>query len=87
MNRFPLLLPTLLVLSASAVRLPAQGSDALPSISAEEIREHVKFLASDALAGRGAGTEGDRGAENYIAGPPSSPPTSRGSTGRCGSRR
>ncbi len=36
-------------------------------ITAEDIRAHVKYLASDELEGRGSGTEGNRKAAQYIA--------------------
>src|SRR4051794_8858230 len=36
-------------------------------ISGEKIRAHVKYLASDELAGRGVGTNGEKLATNYIA--------------------
>src|SRR4051794_38504130 len=36
-------------------------------ISDENIRAHVKYLASDELAGRGVGTNGEKLATNYIA--------------------
>jgi hypothetical protein len=38
-----------------------------PEITAEELRQHVKYLASDELEGRGSGTEGNRKAAAYIA--------------------
>jgi Zn-dependent M28 family amino/carboxypeptidase len=37
------------------------------TITADEIRAHVRFLASDLLEGRGPGTRGDALAEAYIA--------------------
>lgn len=38
-----------------------------PEITAAELKEHVKYLASDELEGRGSGTEGNRKAAAYIA--------------------
>jgi Peptidase family M28/PDZ domain len=38
-----------------------------PAITADELRAHVKYLASDELEGRGSGTEGNRKAAGYIA--------------------
>lgn len=37
------------------------------AITAAELQEHVRYLASDELEGRGAGTEGSRKAREYIA--------------------
>ncbi|MCX7642847.1 MAG: M28 family peptidase [Armatimonadetes bacterium] len=37
------------------------------AITATELKEHVRYLASDELAGRAAGTEGSQIARNYIA--------------------
>ncbi|MBV9268427.1 MAG: M28 family peptidase [Acidobacteriaceae bacterium] len=51
------------VLPALAVAAFAQQ----PDISAEKIREHVKYLASDQLEGRGVGTHGEKLATEYIA--------------------
>lgn len=52
-----------LVLTLTAWILPAQDLH----ISGDKIREHVKYLASDALEGRGVGTKGGRLATEYIA--------------------
>lgn len=46
---------------------PAAAGIARPSVSVDRLREHVEVLASDRLAGRLAGTEGIRLAEEYIA--------------------
>src|SRR6266545_2399720 len=62
-----LAIPALILLALPA-RLFAEDRDGPSPITAEEIREYVKFLASDDLSGRGAGTEGDQRAEKYIAG-------------------
>jgi hypothetical protein len=77
-GRFRLLLgiAAFLILAASPVAL--QGSDHLAagqasigstaaSISEERISEHIKFLASDELRGRRAGTPDADRAANYIA--------------------
>src|SRR4051812_39441310 len=37
-------------------------------ISGDRIREHIKYLASDKLEGRGVGTRGETLATDYIAG-------------------
>ncbi|MEX2190893.1 MAG: M28 family peptidase [Bacteroidota bacterium] len=38
-----------------------------PEITADELRNHIRFLASDKLEGRGTGTEGERLASEYLA--------------------
>ena len=38
-----------------------------PEITSQELREHIKYLASDELAGRKTGEEGNRKAARYIA--------------------
>jgi len=48
-----------------ATPLAAQTSGS--AITAPELREHVKYLASDELEGRGSGTEGNATAAIYIA--------------------
>src|ERR1039457_333716 len=45
--------------------LPGVAQDA--GISAERIREHTRFLASDLLEGRGTGARGGEIAAEYIA--------------------
>src|SRR5450759_5003560 len=47
------------------VALPILAQDS--AISAERIREHTRFLASDLLEGRGTGTRGGEIATEYIA--------------------
>jgi Zn-dependent M28 family amino/carboxypeptidase len=49
------------------VRLTAAEREAASRISANELRAHIRFLASDLLEGRGPGTRGDRLAQEYIA--------------------
>ena len=48
---------------------PASGQEeaSAPNISASSIEAHIRFLASDALAGRDAGSEGYVIAANYVA--------------------
>ena len=50
---------------AASPLLPAQTST--PEITAAELREHVKYLASDELQGRASGTQGNIDAAIYIA--------------------
>jgi len=47
--------------------IPTAVRPALDAFSAEAIRAHDWFLASDLLEGRGPGTRGDELAQNYIA--------------------
>jgi len=43
-----------------------QSQQQTPEITAEELRGHVRYLASDELAGRGSGTSGNAQAAAYI---------------------
>ncbi|HEY1333291.1 MAG TPA: peptidase M28, partial [Myxococcaceae bacterium] len=53
---------------ALAAAPPARTSPAAErTITADAIRAHVRFLASDLLEGRGPGTRGDALAQAYIA--------------------
>lgn len=52
------------VIAAAMVSAAAAGVEA---ISAERIRAHVKFLASDLLEGRGVGVRGGEIATEYLA--------------------
>jgi aminopeptidase YwaD len=45
----------------------ASAQTSTPDITATELREHVKYLASDALEGRGSGAKGNAEAARYIA--------------------
>ncbi len=56
------------ILSLLVPTVLALGQTSSPAITADELKEHVKYLASDELEGRLAGTEGNRKAANYIAG-------------------
>jgi Peptidase family M28/PDZ domain/PA domain len=55
------------VLFTAAGLLVAADSHSNPAFTPEEVREHVRYLASDELQGRGSGTEGARKAAAYIA--------------------
>jgi aminopeptidase YwaD len=58
----------LVVLSLLCVPfLYAAGQTNPADITAAELREHIRYLASDELAGRGSGTDGNREAAIYIA--------------------
>ena len=65
-------LATLFVASALLARAPGAAAQtavdkAAQAVSADVIRAHIDFLASDALEGRGAGTRGGEVAARYIA--------------------
>jgi len=60
----------LLIFSLALVFLlgtPLSAQTSGSAITAPELREHVKYLASDELEGRGSGTEGNAKAAVYIA--------------------
>jgi len=57
----------LLVASFLASALPGQAADSAPEVSADQIKAHVAYLASDRLEGRGPGTRGEFLATEYIA--------------------
>ena len=67
------ILVTILLISAGAAILASgiiaedSRSRSNAAITAEEIRVHIRFLASDELEGREAGTEGAERAAQYIA--------------------
>ncbi len=46
--------------------LPVCGQDALETITADELLEHIQYLSDDALEGRDSGSEGERLAAAYI---------------------
>ncbi len=58
---------TLLILLLCAATLPVAAQTNPAAITAAELREHVRYLASDELAGRGSGTKGNDEAAIYIA--------------------
>lgn len=59
---------TLLIGAGDEKQKPSANlKNALKSITAKELREHVAYLASDALEGRRAGTAGEDKAADYIA--------------------
>jgi Zn-dependent M28 family amino/carboxypeptidase len=57
----------LLIASLLAVAFAAAEADSPPEISAERIKAHVAYLASDRLEGRGPGSRGEFLATEYIA--------------------
>jgi hypothetical protein len=56
-----------LVLAAAVAVLAGGGASVHADIEADRLLEHIKFLASDDLKGRGNGTEGLERAADYIA--------------------
>ncbi|HEV3444487.1 MAG TPA: M28 family peptidase [Gemmataceae bacterium] len=57
----------LLVASFFASALAGEAADSAPEVSADQIKAHVAYLASDRLEGRGPGTRGEFLATEYIA--------------------
>jgi hypothetical protein len=66
LNHTKLLAP-LLIISLFG-RLDGRAQETSADIRAEDLKRHVKYLASDELEGRAPGTEGNRKAASYIAG-------------------
>src|SRR4051812_49567416 len=56
------------VAPAGTVPRPEVADHAIQQVSVAELRAHISVLASDRLAGRGLGHEGNKEAEVYIAG-------------------
>src|SRR5216684_7765152 len=50
-----------------AVKITPAEKAAAKTVTAESLRAHIRFLASDLLEGRGPATRGDQLAEQYIA--------------------
>ena len=63
MPRSRFLIPAVLLIAA-AISAPSVQAQSIDSLA---IRAHTRFLADDALLGRGTGTEGERLAAAYIA--------------------
>ncbi len=57
----------LLVLASLSTTQPLRGQSAAGSITEAEIRDHIFYLASDDLEGRGTGEEGYFAAARYAA--------------------
>jgi hypothetical protein len=53
--------------TATDASLPSSAQAAIKAVDAEKIRQHVRFLASDLLEGRGTGQPGGDIAAEYIA--------------------
>ena len=66
-HRAPLLLALLVPCAPQVTRAEEQVAKSSNSISAEKIREHISFLASDELEGRDSGEPGLEVAAEYIA--------------------
>ena len=67
MNRINRKVCFIFIVSRLLVSAGAWAQTSTPEITAEELKAHVKYLASDELEGRLAGTEGNRKAAAYIA--------------------
>ena len=57
----------LVMIAAPAGAQSRSAAAALPDIDTLALRAHTRFLADDALEGRGTGTRGERVAAAYIA--------------------
>jgi hypothetical protein len=57
---------TLSILALGLAAIPATAAFNA-AVTPEEIREHIRYLSSEELGGRGSGTEGTRKAAEYIA--------------------
>lgn len=53
--------------AAPAIAVSAEMERAGAAINAQALRNHIAYLADDALGGRGPGTEGDEMARQYLA--------------------
>ncbi|MFO0984781.1 MAG: M20/M25/M40 family metallo-hydrolase [Planctomycetota bacterium] len=60
-------LRSILAVSFSLIALVARAAQELPEVTALRLRQHVDFLASDALEGRDSGHRGAEVAAQYIA--------------------
>jgi Zn-dependent M28 family amino/carboxypeptidase len=56
-----------LLCASSLAALPTRAADPPPAISADRIKAHVAYLASDRLEGRGPGTRGEELTTDYLA--------------------
>lgn len=63
----PILLLAAVPREGSSGLVTAPDRKAAAEITAERLRAHIKFLASDLLEGRGPATRGDRLAQEYVA--------------------
>jgi aminopeptidase YwaD len=60
--------PALTILMLLSVLSSPAHTQTSPDITASDVQTYIKFLTSDELAGRAAGTEGNQRAAEYIAG-------------------
>lgn len=67
MRRFAVLLASCALLAPAAGDAQTSVDKAAQAVTADLIRAHIEFLASDALEGRGTGTRGGDLAARYIA--------------------
>ena len=64
---FGVLVAALVAVAGGAARLPEAVEQAARTITADDARAHLRFLASDELQGRGTGHTGNQVAELYLA--------------------
>jgi Peptidase family M28 len=60
-------LPILLFICIGCGGTAERSSSGVPQVSADRLEEHIRYLASDRLAGRGTGTPGYDSAAQYVA--------------------
>jgi aminopeptidase YwaD len=58
---------TLIILLLAVLFAPVRAQKLTTPVTADDIRTHLRYLASDELEGRGTGAEGNRKAAAYIA--------------------
>src|SRR5215471_4239782 len=67
MKTLPVFLLVVSPTALAAVQITRAEKAAAKTITADALRAHVRFLASDLLEGRGTATRGDQLAEEYIS--------------------
>ena len=65
-NRLAVALATMLVAASGCARDDERAPADVPQVSASGLEEHIRFLASDRLQGRGTGTPGYDSAARYV---------------------
>ena len=67
MKTLPALVLSLSTTALGAAQITSAEKTAAKTITANSLRAHIRFLASDLLEGRGPATRGDRLAEEYVS--------------------
>src|SRR5215831_20298506 len=67
MKTLPALVLSLSTTALGAAQITSAEKTAAKTITANSLRAHIRFLASDLLEGRGPATRGDQLAEEYIS--------------------